>query len=356
MAVAPIVLAYHPADSAWRERVVDRLCFTQIETWRLDGNTPAPHQGSLLPRRLILFLVSRALLESGALPHLQSVLCHRHSDEHEQEILGLEVEDCSGWPAIRLNGFAVNRLPLFAHPASTNQPEPTDEPPPDQLAAVEARVRALLGADDTDSGLPSPADNMDTDELFQQIYTQHYPRLVVFFGRRGLDPETSRDLAQKSMLRAYQGIDGLRSPVTAQSWILRIATNVWCNWVRDNRFTSKRGARESSLESAQESGFEVAESGGLWSLRSQNPERIATEKEVKARIRQRIASLSARQQDCLLRWLEGSSYQEVASELGVSLQTVRGSLHKAKQRLIRELGPSFAPPEHPQVGARETKP
>ncbi len=185
--------------------------------------------------------------------------------------------------------------------------------------------------------------SQDLDALFDQLYSEHYPELVVFFGRRGLDPETSRDLAQKAMLRIYRGLEGFKGESSHRTWILRIAANTWKNWVRDHRLTSKRGVREGSLEEALEQGREIAEGQGFWPSQSNDPERQAVEKQARERILLRVPDLPKRQRQCLVRWLEGRSYREIVDELGVSIQTVRASLHKAKARLERELRHDFRP-------------
>ncbi len=177
----------------------------------------------------------------------------------------------------------------------------------------------------------------DLEELFRRLYSEHYAGLVAFFGRRGLDPEVSRELAQDVMLRVYQGLEQFEGRSGLRTWILRIATNLWCNWVRDNRGTAKRGASEDSLEEARETGLQVAEEGALWSGAGKDPEQRILEEQARARVRSRIPGLPPRQRECLVPWLEGSSYQEICEELGVSMQTVRATLHKAKARIVREL-------------------
>ncbi len=189
----------------------------------------------------------------------------------------------------------------------------------------------------------------DPEEQFSRLYLEHYPGLVAFFGRRGLDAEVSRELAQDVMLRAYQGLEHFDGRSDPRTWILRIATNLWCNWVRDHRGTLKRAGREDSLDEARESGLQIAERGALWRGSGSNPERRVLEEQARTQVRSRIPGLPQRQRQCLELWLEGRGYQEIADELGGSLQTVRATLHKAKARIVREL-PEFRAPEHAPPG------
>ncbi len=185
---------------------------------------------------------------------------------------------------------------------------------------------------------PEPGDKPTLDELFESLYIEHYPALLSFFGRRGLGPEVSRELAQDAMLRAYDGLGGFEGRSQARTWILRIAANIWKNWVRDHRGTAKRQGREDSLG---EDGLQVADQGGLWGSIGRNPERRAVERQAVERIWSRVSALSPRQRECLRLWLKGWSYQEICEQLGASMQTVRASLHRAKARIEAELGPDF---------------
>lgn len=183
------------------------------------------------------------------------------------------------------------------------------------------------------------------DRRFTELFDEHYPRLVVFFGRRHVDAELSRDLAQETMIRVLNGLAGFRGEVPARSWILRIATDVWRNWLRDHRWTQKRSAVEDSLETAYEE-REPAETSALWPRPADDPEGRLAEAEERTTVYARIDELSALQRRCLSLWLDGMSYQEIAETVGTSLQTVRPTLHKAKSRLraLLTAGPGLDPP------------
>lgn len=169
------------------------------------------------------------------------------------------------------------------------------------------------------------------DRRFTELFAEHYPRLVVFFGRRGADAELSRDLAQETMIRVFKGLGGFRGEVSSRSWVLRIATNVWCNWQRD-RWARKRRAIEGSLDEVYEE-REPAEANSLWPRRVHDPERRLAAAEERGRVYAGLVELSPLQRRCLSLWLDGLSYQEIADAVGTSLQTVRPTLHKAKARL-----------------------
>lgn len=192
------------------------------------------------------------------------------------------------------------------------------------------------------------------DLRFTELYEEHFPQLVVFFGRRRLDPELSRDLAQETMIRVLKGLAEFRGEVSERSWILKIATNVWYNWLRDHRGTQKRGAEERSLEEHYEH-REPPAAGALWQPPAPDPATRLSRAEERARMYAHLDELSALQRRCLLLWLEGRSYREIAATVGTSMQTVRPTLHKAKTRLRRLLAPGSGLREarHPRHGRED---
>lgn len=171
------------------------------------------------------------------------------------------------------------------------------------------------------------------EAMFDELYRANYPRLVAFFGRRGFDPELSRDLAQDTLLRAYQGLDAFEARAKPQTWIQRIAVHLAQNWIRDQRHTLKRAGEETSLDEAETAGQQFADES-LWGQRhDSDPERRASERETLERVRHVMADLAPRQRDCLLLWLKGNKYREIAEQLGISTQAVRSILSQAKERV-----------------------
>ena len=202
------------------------------------------------------------------------------------------------------------------------------------MAGPTAEIGSVGGAPEVDE----PA----LDEVFDEVYRRRFRHIVAFFSRRGVDAETSRDLAQDVMLRAYRGFASFeaRHVEKAQTvWLRRIAMRVWANWLRARRGTLKRSGDERSLDTSRESGFEVDAEQGLWNPRTVgDPERRVIEAQARDRIGSVLGELPPRQRECLELWLEGVAYREIGERLGTSLQTVRSSLHKAKANVRARLG------------------
>ena len=276
--------------------------------------------------QVVVLLVSKRFLATSEFSFELSLLRGLRADGGIQ-ILALLLEPCANEARSVLGDLPSRTL--------VGVSEKTQEFEVERLLQLLSREVAEHLGDGARAG-PNFADE-DLEELFGHLYSQHYPALVAFFGQRRLDPETSRDLAQATMLQVYRGLSGFQSRASSRSWVMRIALNIWRNWVRDQRMTLKRGAEEASLEQIREQGLEFSESQAFWSLEGQDPERIVTKRQLSQKIQDKIPLLSARQQDCLIRWLEGWSYQEMAEEMEVSVQTIRASLHRARSRIAQEL-------------------
>ena len=329
MADPNVFLSYHPSEEKWARKVAARLEeICSLGFWPLadDGNQLALRETALSSARVAVLLVSKTFLAAENLQQFELPRLQTRRRQGGLKVLALLLEPCAD-----LSRSALGDLPSRTFVGIS--PSAVESEVERILELLTRTTGEALGADAETNRLDEP----NVDDMFDQLYAQHYPTLVTFFGRRRLDPETSRDLAQKTMLQVYQGLQGFQSRASSRSWVLRIATNVWCNWVRDHRFTIKRGSQETSLEHAREQGLEIAEEHGFWTAEGSNPERIAVKRQTQERIHARISDLSTRQQDCMTRWLEGWSYQEMADEMGVSIQTVRASLHKAKKRIAQEL-------------------
>ena len=83
----------------------------------------------------------------------------------------------------------------------------------------------------------------DREESFQQLFARYYPPLKNFFGKRGVSPEECKDLVQETFVNVFQGIGHFQHGARFDTWLYKIAGNVWKNTLR-GRATQKRDAAE----------------------------------------------------------------------------------------------------------------
>jgi RNA polymerase sigma-70 factor (ECF subfamily) len=163
------------------------------------------------------------------------------------------------------------------------------------------------------AGPPDERRGGDSDR-FAEIVERSEPRLRRLLGRicgRYADVD---DLVQETYLRAWRGFGRFRGASSPTTWITRIALNVSRNWERSRRATVPLS--------------EVMES-----------EPVVSEAAVRDAYEQALARLSPEQRSVfVLHEARGLSYQEVADALGCPVGTVMSRLHRARARLLEDLG------------------
>lgn len=155
---------------------------------------------------------------------------------------------------------------------------------------------------------------------FATLVRRHEP-VVRVYARRILGSSTDvDDVAQETFLTAWQQLPGLQETSRIRGWLLTIASRKAIDRVRARRdhaaiddhdqLTRPEDGPESSAEAAsRQQAIGVA-----------------------------LATLPAEQRQCwVLKELGGYSYDDIATEMGQPLSTVRGLLSRARKNMIREM-------------------
>jgi RNA polymerase sigma-70 factor (ECF subfamily) len=148
----------------------------------------------------------------------------------------------------------------------------------------------------------------DTETEFEELHDAFRPRILRYLGRLVSESE-AEDLTQEVFVKVHQALPGFRGESKISTWLYRIATNTALDRLRN-------AARRESPE----------------------PEDAAGEEAMNECIREFILGLPENYRTVLvLGDLEGLQDREIAEVLGVSLQTAKVRLHRARERLKREL-------------------
>lgn len=169
---------------------------------------------------------------------------------------------------------------------------------------------------------------VDVEESFRRLVQEYGAAIEQFFRLRRFSPEEAEDLTQDTFINVYRGIHTFRHDASPKTWLLGVAKHVWHNELR-RRSAVKRAAREVPLEDP-ESGEEQS------SLLIEADELINAllREERRHLIVQKLRKLPPQMRRCmLLRVLQDLKYEEIASVLRISIQTVRSHLFQARQRL-----------------------
>lgn len=209
------------------------------------------------------------------------------------------------------------------------------------MSATDAQVRI-------ESGVPTAAATADADvELVralqagtasergqERLFKRFYPRVLGAFRRRGFAPEDAEDLAQDTLVQAFDNLHSLRRPERFGGWLFSISVNVFRNELR-RRSRHRTDAAALSLDAI------VEEGAGKLTLDDDAPQPDAglLDQERRQLLRRAVAELPPQMRQCVkLRFEQGLKYREVAAVMKISIETVKAHLSQARKRLTAELG------------------
>jgi RNA polymerase sigma-70 factor, ECF subfamily len=169
---------------------------------------------------------------------------------------------------------------------------------------------------------------------FDHLIERFYRPVSYFFSNRGFSHEESRDLAQETFLGVYKGLDRFRGDSSVETWLFKIAANIWRNAIR-SRSAEKRDGLEISADDAPDEP-DLFGGGRLDPLvEALSDERVRL-------LRAAIDELPPQMRRCLLLRIDHDmKYREIAAVLQISIQTVKSQLFQAKERLKERLVDHF---------------
>ncbi len=147
-----------------------------------------------------------------------------------------------------------------------------------------------------------------------QVYRTHYSELVRFLHRKVWDVDRAHDLAQEVFVRALE-----HEPENPRAWLYTVAANL----ARDEARSEIRRRRHLRLIKAEARTVERSD-----------PARDMERAERDRRVRGALERLSERDREVLLLWDADLSYDEIASQTGLSRKAIGTTLARARRRLV----------------------
>jgi RNA polymerase sigma-70 factor, ECF subfamily len=229
------------------------------------------------------------------------------------------------WTSGRISGISASH-PLEASGDGCGRGVAASD---DVISALDDQDPSLILIDKILAGI-------DVEESSRKLYELHYRKVLNFFRRKGCSPEDSSDLTQDVFSRVFKAIDTFRRESRFERWLFEIATNAFRNYLR-GRGADKRDAVELSIDVSVED--ESAQRVPELAAEEANPLESMIEKERRAKLRAALEGLPPQMRTCcLLRYKKGLKYQEIATVMKISIETVKAHLHQARKRLIDLLG------------------
>jgi RNA polymerase sigma-70 factor, ECF subfamily len=146
--------------------------------------------------------------------------------------------------------------------------------------------------------------------------------------------EEARDLTQDTFLRVIRSIKGFRGQSELKTWLFRIAINE-----SRNRFRWwKRRRRDVTISLDATIGDSDTAIHETMSDRSESPEDTALSHEREYALKAALLDIpDAYREAVVLCDIEGLSYEETASALGVGIGTVKSRISRGREELRRRL-------------------
>jgi RNA polymerase sigma-70 factor (ECF subfamily) len=194
---------------------------------------------------------------------------------------------------------------------------------------------------------PAPPDDTDLlqrlrsgdDAAFEELVRRESRHLLAVARRLLRNDDDAQDAVQQAFMRAFRSLHSFQGHSRLSTWLHRIVANEALMKLR-TRGRRPEESIEHLLPTFLEDGHHAARHTE-WHLPADA--RVARD-EVRLRVRTAINELpDAYRTVLLLRDIEELSTEEAAQLLGVTANTVKIRLHRARQALVKLLAPVFAP-------------
>ncbi|RKU18687.1 hypothetical protein C6503_09120 [Candidatus Poribacteria bacterium] len=167
----------------------------------------------------------------------------------------------------------------------------------------------------------------DDDNAFAELVKKYQKQVHALIWRKIGDFHVAEELTQDVFLKAYQRLAKLKKPQSFASWLYVIASNDCSTWLRKKRLKTQPLEDTSSalVEKATYSGYVIAEN-----------ERTAAEAQRDA-VKKLLAKLQESDRTIItLFYFAEMTCKEISEFLGVSANTIKSRLSRARQHLKKE--------------------
>lgn len=146
------------------------------------------------------------------------------------------------------------------------------------------------------------------------------------------DYHAALDVVQEAFVKVLEGLSALEDPERFQAWLRHVVRTTSLDHLRRRKVVG----RSAEALPGEDDESQPLPAPGL------EPEDVLEQAELRARVREEIASLPESQREVVyLKYLEGMSYEEIADVTGLTINTIESRLFRARASLRKRLAERF---------------
>ena len=154
---------------------------------------------------------------------------------------------------------------------------------------------------------------MDNKEhAFTQMVREHKSTIYSVCYMFSKDTDEIDDLFQEILIRLWKGYDSFRAESDVRTWIYRVSLNSCLNADKKKRRAGERVPLSVDIDPFEDTDDRALQTKRLYA---------------------RINQLGLVDRALILLWLEGLSYEEIGSIMGITVKNVSFQLHRIKEEL-----------------------
>jgi RNA polymerase sigma-70 factor (ECF subfamily) len=166
---------------------------------------------------------------------------------------------------------------------------------------------------------------------FPKLYSEYYPKITGYL-RRLVGDADAEDVAQEAFVKISRSISGFRGESLLSTWIYRVVSNTAMDHLRGSSTKHSSRQWDGAAEGSEASNDDFAVDGAPLH------DTLLIRKDMNECIRGLVNDLPENYRAVLvLADLEGFTNAETGDVLGLSLDTVKIRLHRARLRLKKSL-------------------
>ena len=165
------------------------------------------------------------------------------------------------------------------------------------------------------------------DEAFSTLVQKHKKGVHALVWRKLGDFHYAEEITQDTFLRAYENLSTLKDPNQFAGWLYVIANRLCMNWMRK---------KKPAIQSLEDTSVEEIEKSTYGRYLSEQRETEASERRYKI-VQDLLEKLPESERTVVtLHYLGEMKVKEIGKFLGVSMNTIKSRLHRARKRLQDE--------------------